>query len=674
MPDILLLFPPQWSAFQPSLSLPSLSAWLKRSGYAVRSMDLNVTFYEWLLTDKCAELLQRRLDTLDWNRDVKLAYKTVLNNVADFRQDTQLLQTAMDGHESVDTNDYFERHYRAVKSLEIYLHAVSDVGEGFSISPYDFQLTSGNLDTSSLEEAVDCPPRLVDQFLTDVIASTVLCEHFDIIGLSCIGQEQLYFTLRLGAMLKEVTSVPIIVGGTILSRIFERGALKDEWFSRFFDVIVRNEGEKPAEAMLANIASGRPLTIDVPGIVYRAGDRVIASPPCPPLSPSEIPIPDFDDMPLDRYLSAEPTLPLLSARGCYWGKCEFCHHGMVYGEKYAGYGADRVLESVAYLAERYGVRHFAFNDEAIPPKILRQIGEIFPSYDDSQWSFTGLIKFERFFNSRDFRNIHSVGFRSLYVGLESASERVLKLMRKNNAIETVVSNLTDATTAGIWMHCFLFFGFPGETEVDAQRTFDFILDNPDIVSSFGAGTFSLEHNAPISRHIEDFGISLTPRVNNDLNVYYDYEVSEGIKPERACQWAQRLNEAALDVPSYGSAGWVPRELLLCMLSVMTPEQLVAHGAALREIGWLPDVPVSYIVSRARYATDHEVQFMVNRINGRVHKIQGKAAALLDLCLDNDLTPDHIRQAAPLIFDQIRSRDGFSATSASPVGDSARYGS
>src|ERR1700730_12114114 len=461
MPDILLLFPPQWSAFQPSLSLPSLSAWLKRSGYAVRSIDLNVAFYEWLLSDKCAELLRRRLDVLDWKRDVKLAYKTVLDNVADFRHDAQLLQTAMSMCELDDTNDYFERHYRAVKSLEIYLHAISQVGEGFSISPYDFQLTSGNLDTSSLEQAVDCRPRLIDQFMTDAIASKVLCEHFDIIGLSCIGQEQLYFTLCLGAMLKEVTNVPIVVGGTILSRIFERGVLKDEWFGRVFHVIFRNEGEKTAEAMLANIASGRPLTMDAPGIVYRKGDRVVASPPCPPLTPSEIPIPDFDDMPLDRYLSAEPTLPLLSARGCYWGKCEFCHHGMVYGEKYAGYGADRVLESVAYLAERYGVRHFAFNDEAIPPKILRQMGEIFPPHNDSQWSFTGLIKFERFFKSHDFRNIHNVGCRSLDVGLESASERVLKLMRKNNNIETVLINLTDATAARIWMHCFLFFGFPG---------------------------------------------------------------------------------------------------------------------------------------------------------------------------------------------------------------------
>jgi anaerobic magnesium-protoporphyrin IX monomethyl ester cyclase len=661
LPSILLLFPPQWSAFQPSLSLPSLSAWLKRSGFAIRSIDLNVAFYEWLLSDECADLLTRQLDVLDWECDVKLAHSAFLRNVADFRNDVKLLQAAADAREPRDPDYFFQCHYRAVKSLEIYLSAVSNVSGDFSISPYDFRLTTGNLETSNLEAAVSRPPNLIGQFLKDVVTSKIPYHDFDLIGLSCIGQEQLYFTLCLGAMLKKVTNSPIIVGGTILSRIFERGVLKDEWFGRFFDVIVRNEGEKPAEALLANIASARRLTLDVPGIVYREDGRVIASRPCSPLTPSEIPIPDFDDMPLNRYLSAEPTLPLLSARGCYWGKCEFCHHGMVYGEKYAGYGADRVLESVKYLAGRYGVRHFAFNDEAIPPKILRQIGETFPAHNDSQWSFTGLIKFERFFTYQDFKNVYDVGFRSLYVGLESASERVLGLMKKNNTIETIIGNLTAARSAGIWMHCFLFFGFPGETEEDAQRTFDFILDRPDIVSSFGAGTFSLEHNAPISRHIADFGITLLPRPANDVNVYYDYDVTEGVTPERASEWMQRLNDAAQGVPSYASAGWVPRELLLCMLSAMTLNQLIAHGSALQETGWLPDVPLSDFISTTCYPSDEYTYFVVNRVNGRVQKVRGKCAELFELFLENDLTVGHARELAPLLFEQIRLRDDLSST-------------
>src|SRR5207249_3328953 len=128
----------------------------------------------------------------------------------------------------------------------------------------------------------------------------------------------------------------------------------------------------------------------------------------------------------------------LTARGCYWGKCEFCHHGMVYGEKYEAYEITRVLENVRSLATKYGVRHFAFNDEAIPPKVLRAMGKLFPPHSQTGWNFTGLIKFEPYFTAEDFRNVHAVGLRSLYVGLESASEHVLDLMKKHSTKQVIL--------------------------------------------------------------------------------------------------------------------------------------------------------------------------------------------------------------------------------------------
>src|SRR5438034_7976019 len=126
-----------------------------------------------------------------------------------------------------------------------------------------------------------------------------------------------------------------------------------------------------------------------------------------------------------------------------------------------------------------------------PQRRRGRLAAFFPPHCDTGWTFTGLIKFEPFYTRGDFVGLHRVGFRSLYVGLESASERVLALMKKNCKRSTILANLTDAKEAGIWMHCFLFFGFPGETESEARETYDFVLDHADIIGSFGAGTFSL---------------------------------------------------------------------------------------------------------------------------------------------------------------------------------------
>ena len=84
-------------------------------------------------------------------------------------------------------------------------------------------------------------------------------------------------------------------------------------------------------------------------------------------------------------------------------------------------------------------------------------------------------------------------------------------MKKQNTQKTMLSNLRDATESGIWMHCFVFFGFPGETATDAAETMRFVSDNADIISSFGCGTFSLEHNAPMWKHPDRFPIQILER-------------------------------------------------------------------------------------------------------------------------------------------------------------------
>jgi radical SAM superfamily enzyme YgiQ (UPF0313 family) len=462
----------------------------------------------------------------------------------------------------------------------------------------------------------------------------------------------LFFSLLFADRAKRLLNVPIFVGGTIFSRIFERGALPTHWFGKYFDIIVRNEGEKPASALIDNLINGRKLEQDVPGIVYAEGQEIVATPPAAPLKPRELPIPDFTDLPLSDYITGHLSLPLLSSRGCYWGKCEFCHHGMVYGDAYGAYEADGVLATVQDHSRRYGVKHFAFNDEAIPPKIARQIGQIFPDAGDSSWAFTGLIKFEKYYTDTDFANLHRIGFRSLYVGLESASERVLDLMRKPNKKETIIRNLADATKAGIWMHCFLFFGFPGETEADAKETYDFILENEDIIGSFGCGGFSLEHNAPIFRHLEDFMVQLKPSLESSVNVYYRYNVSEGISPERAEELADQLNEAARKKPKYFASAWIPREHLLSLLTSMSPEQLVACGNALRLSGGVPGAALTRQVFSFVDSGEHEKELIViNRSTQRVQRVGGASAQLFKLLYEANAPLAVLREHGPEFYDR-----------------------
>ena len=578
MHDLCLIFPPQWSPFQPPLSVPSLSAWLTRAGYSVRSVDLNIAFFHWLLSDDLRLFLLDAVDSTDLPELSKEGYRQVFSHPGDFRAALKSLRShgGLDGTQS---QEFVKRHFIATRSFETYLSKVSEVCTGFKVSPYEFSLRGGgNLDATNWRRwsITARPARRLRRRVRSRDSPSL---RFQSDRLLLYRPGSALPPLLLASRLKAVLDAPVLVGGTILSRIYERGVLRPGWFAKYFDVIVRNEGEKPCEAILRNIRDGSPITAGVPSIVYVSEGRLVASPQCPPLRPHELPVPNFDGLPLDEYVSAEITLPLLSSRGCYWGKCEFCHHGMVYGENTRPHDLIRPVHRQA-ISEKYGVSHFSFNDEAIPPKLVRQIGALFPAHEQSNWSFTALIKFEKNFKPEDFENLYRVGFRSLYVGLESGSERVLSLMRKNNTRETMTRNLTDATRAGIWMHCFLFFGFPGETEVDAQETYDFVISRSSVIGSIGCGTFSLEHNAPIFKHFADFGVSLAESSRNSIDVYYAYETAAGITPERASEWADLLNGEALTVPQYRAASWVVREHLLCLLARMSPRGSSSRVVAL----------------------------------------------------------------------------------------------
>ena len=638
--DVSITFPPQWSPFQPALSLPALTAWLRREGHTVAALDANLEFYHFLLSHEVVSLLGQICENNDWSESRKRAYQRIFDCGPQLKRDLNQLRA--------EDEDILDKHLLFNRKLNTYLNAISDVQQQFEVSSYNFELKADSLSTDQLEAFVSSPHEIIARF-ADATVEKLLETSSPVVGLSCIGQDQLPFTLLFGYLVKKQRpDCLVVVGGTIFSRIIERGALPERWFKKYFDVVVFNEGEKPLSEIVSRVKDGLPVDESVLGVaVLNSDEKLVRSRPQGPLLPSEIPIPDFSDLKLDGYLSASTTLPILSSRGCYWGKCEFCHHGMVYGEKYTAYQLEKVWEDIQVLAERYGVSHFAFNDEAIPPKVFRGMGRTFDPSAESGFHFTGLIKFERYFTKDDYAGASNVGFRTIYVGLESASERVLELMKKRTSRETIVANLSHAAEANIWMHCFLFFGFPGESDDDALETYNFIMENSDIVSSFGAGSFALEHNAPIFHHMEDFGVRAKSDGGEDVNVFYDYQIDGGVGREEALNWASKLNDDAGKIPEYGGIGWIPREHLLFLMANLSRETIRAFGSQIASHSGLPPkYEMNDVFSYQSLKDCLEVSVL---LNGKATQLSGNAREIFEILSENNYRiEDAFAVAKPLM--------------------------
>ena len=85
---------------------------------------------------------------------------------------------------------------------------------------------------------------------------------------------------------------------------------------------------------------------------------------------AELPPPDFDGLPMEKYFVPEPVLPYLATRGCYWGRCEFCDHGEGYTAGYRTKKINAIIEEIGFLKDKYRTRHFHFTDESYPAGLV----------------------------------------------------------------------------------------------------------------------------------------------------------------------------------------------------------------------------------------------------------------------------------------------------------------
>ena len=464
-------------------------------------------------------------------------------------------------------------------------------------------------------------------------------------GLSVIGQEQILAGLTLSRVLKEVfPDVPIVIGGSVFSRLVDKTNMISHFFKKYIDFVLRYEGESPLVELLE---CSDPFATPSSNLCLLKNGKLVKTKLAPQVTLEQIPVPDFSDLDLNSYYSPETVLPMLTTRGCYWDKCAFCYHGMIYGDRYRMLQPQTFAETIEELSEKYGVKHFALNDEAIPPKLFTHLPK---TVAPGKFYFTGLYKFEKYFKPEHYRGMYDIGFRSLYIGLESANERIQRHMKKDNTQDVMLANLQDAHDAGIWNHTFNFFGFPTETRKEAMETAQFLVDHADIIHSEGTGVFSYEHNAPISTDPKSYGVSeVVQKPGNVLELYYDYEVTDGLSQEgKAADLVDEFGQMKKSAGVYSYGGWIPREHLLLLLSRYSREVLlrklevldrgVHEGASWAEnVNW-------FTLNASGHQPRH---FVVNTQAGKVLETNRDAVVVLEF-LPKDIPTETVVQHFPVL--------------------------
>jgi anaerobic magnesium-protoporphyrin IX monomethyl ester cyclase len=299
------------------------------------------------------------------------------------------------------------------------------------------------------------------------------------------------------------------------------------------DSAVVFDGEVPL-LRLAEALDGQGAMANVPNLIYRQPDgQIRVTQRKEPEKIQNLPLPDFDGLPLDRYLAPHLVLPLMTARGCYFGKCAFCNVGYGEAETFSQLRAEHLADQMQTLHERYGVRHIFFSDEAVTPRNLKALSAILPERGlDLHWG--GCARFEKVLSRDLLEQMGRGGCRMILFGLESASQPMMDLMVKGTELEHMNRILVESTAAGIWNHTFFFFGFPGETLADAQVTVNFLYAHKQHIHSAALGTFLMERDSPAHRFPKSYKVKrILEEPEKDLAIYFDYEVESGMDDRMA---------------------------------------------------------------------------------------------------------------------------------------------
>ena len=585
-----LVFPPQWYPSQPYLALPTLKAYLETKGHEVDQFDFNVESYDLFLSrnylEHCVDKIQSRLikpvKSYE-DREAEPVHRQIL-------EDTSYLETILseinDAKQVLRDEErffQFEEYKNAYTTLKVAMQLISYAHYPSKIDLDSFFM-KGNPEENLqgiLEATQDSIKNPFLELYKNNLLKKVDLDRYGLVGIAIIHAGQVIPGLTLARILRtHYPHLHITIGGSVFARHQDILQDKKALFEEMFHSIVLFEGEHPLDQLLKQLKDKQPLDT-VPNLIYIKNGEVVRNASSKALPYDQLACPNFDDLPLNKYLMPYPVLPYMASRGCYWGKCTFCTHSFIYDSHYRKENEERVAEELDYLGKKYKTKFFTFSDEAISPNAFDRMSKAILS-QGVEMRALGMLKFES--DSVEtvelFENMYRAGFLMLFFGLESANDRILSIIDKGCDQATEKRVLGNSSLAGIWNHLYLFFGFPTEEKHEAQETIDFTVQHGELgdgtIHSIGQSIFSLEKDSAIYHNPTKFQIDkIVHDPDRDMAIIFDYEIEKGMSKDEVLDVYESFEKVMeSNFPSRNIWNYLSREHFLLYLDRYGREEIL----------------------------------------------------------------------------------------------------
>lgn len=203
-----------------------------------------------------------------------------------------------------------------------------------------------------------------------------------------------------------------------------------------------------------------------------------------------LPMPDYSDYDFSKYTRSYGISSELS-RGCV-AKCSFCKETWFW--KYRDRNTKSVLDEIEHQYKTYGTNFIWFIDSLTNGNIkeLRRFAKgVVERGLDIKWM--GYARNDGRMDYEYFKDLKASGCTAFSYGIESGSQKVLDLMRKNVKVSEINENLINGRKVGIYSHANWVVGAPGEDVQAAAHSLNLIWNNRNRINGISTGFTLNDH-------------------------------------------------------------------------------------------------------------------------------------------------------------------------------------
>lgn len=336
----------------------------------------------------------------------------------------------------------------------------------------------------------------------------VLEKKYDAIGFSLFNKNAAIAKFLIETIRNISSNPKLFIGGPSVTEYIYMNNI-NKWLP-YIDAAVFGEGEYPVIELINSWEKGY-IPNDYPGIIMYDKNGKFHCERSDPYDIDKLPVIDFGD---DLSLYTKKILSIAYGRGCV-GHCAFCNE---YDRKisdkssknYQFRTASDIVKEITICVKKYGIKEFRL----ITPSINGHTQHMNQLYDfcnklidaklDISWIANA--RFTSDLNLDCLKLLKKSGCYCLEFGLESASERLLKIMGRPSNIENCELIVQSAAKLGILPRVNLIVGFPNENEVDFKETCSFLERNAKFIDLTSVNLCYLSWGSKICSDPSKYGI------------------------------------------------------------------------------------------------------------------------------------------------------------------------